>query len=402
MIKKILALIILISVVSFNISYFNDPVFYSRLVDTLSNPDPSYENFYPTEIVAGSTEAKLPVASPDTLTIDNNALDKAAAYAKEYKSFSMMVIHKGVIQKEWYNDGWNENRLTQSQSAHKTIVAILTGIAIDKGLIASVTDPVEKYIPEWKGTNKGKITLYDLLTMSSGLEQMPFSINTFKEKSAFKYLFSKDREAVVLSADQQWPPQEKYDYNEMNPALLGLIIERVSGQRYADFLDDNLWKPLGNMPSEVWLDRENGNAVVSCCLLIPTRNWARLGLLLKDGGRFNGKQVISEAWVEDMIKASPTNTAYGYLTWRAEGVKEYTDKKRLTDPDNWTAHHSEDFADPDVFYYWGRGGQMVYISRTHDLVVIRTGPHSGRAPMKAGWDNTYLMNLMISSIKTES
>ncbi len=399
MMKKLFSALALFGFVALNISYWDDPIFYRRLWDTLTHPDPSYENFSPTEWVSGSAEVILPKATPATQTIAQNVLDDAAAYAKEYKSFSMMVVHKGVIQAEWYNEGWDENSLTQSQSAHKTIVAILVGIAIDKGLIDSVNDPVEKYIPEWADTEKGKIKLFDLLTMSSGLEQMPFSLNPFREKSAFKYLFSKDREALVLSAEQIWQPQEKYDYNEMDPAILGIILERVSEQRYAEFLNENLWRPLGNMPSKVWLDRENGNAVVSCCLLIPTRNWARLGLLLKDGGRFNGQQIVSEAWVEDMIKASPTNTAYGYLTWRAEGVKEYTDKKRLTDPDNWTSHHAEDFADPDIFYYWGRGGQMVYISRLHDLVVVRTGPHSGRAPMKAGWDNTYLMNSMIRAIE---
>jgi CubicO group peptidase (beta-lactamase class C family) len=399
--KKLFSLAVLIGFVALNISYWDDPIFFRRWWDTLTHPDPAYENFYPTELVSGASETLIPVASLEDRTIEQAALDDAEAYAEEYKSFSMMVIHRGKIQAEWYNEGWDENSLTQSQSAHKTIVAILTGIAIDKGLITSVADPVEQYIEEWAGTLKGKITLYDLLTMSSGLEQMPFSLNPFRDKSAFKYLFSKDREAVVLSAEQLWPPQEKYDYNEMNPALLGLILERVSGQRYADFLNENLWQPLGNMPSEVWLDRKEGNAVVSCCLLIPTRNWARLGLLLKDGGRFNGQQIVSEDWVEDMIKASPTNTAYGYLTWRAEGVKAYTDKKRLKDPDNWTAHHAQDFADPDLFYYWGRGGQMVYISRKYDLIVLRTGPHSGRAPMKAGWDNTYLMNRMIEAIKPE-
>jgi CubicO group peptidase (beta-lactamase class C family) len=376
-----------------NFNYWQDPVFWRRWWNTMTHLQPDYMNFSPTVPVGSANVVELPVADPATQTIDPKVLRAAEEYAAEMDSFALVVVHKGVVQTEWYGEGWNRDRLTQSQSMNKTVTAMMMGIAINDGFVASTDDPVRLYLPEWQNDPRGDITIQNLLFMSSGLEMSRFTLNPFAADTSFRFLFSRERDPVVMSTELVWEPGTRFQYNDTNAQLVGMIVERASGQPYAEYLEQKFWDPLGGQHAEFWLDREGGMAMTACCLLGTAIDWAKIGLMMKDGGRFNGHQIVPEAWLALMTEPFEHYAGYGYLTWLGLGVNADELERGVE------RKQSEEFMADDLFYLSGYGGQRVYVSREHDLVVVRLGPFQGMQPLKDGWDNAYFLNSMIRGIK---
>ncbi len=389
----LLLLVIGAGVVSW--SYWQDPPFWRRWWSVLTHLSPDYMDFRPTVTIGGGPIRELPEANDDGLTISPVVLREAERYAIEFDSYALIVLHWGVVQTEWYAPGWKRNRLTQSQSMMKTLAALALGAAIADGHIKSVDEPVATYLPEWAGDPRGAIRIRDFLQMATGLAQARFTLNPFAEDSAFRFLNSSDREAAYLRTPAAMPPAREFDYNDLDAALIGLIVQRATGEPWAGWLDRKIWRPMGGQQAEVWLDREGGMAMTACCMLAPAMDWVRVGLLMKDRGLVRGEPVLPAAWIDAMTTPSKQYAGYGYFTWLGAGIGDLR-----KGPDDRERPQSEPFLAPDLFMLLGRGGQRVYVSRELDLVIVRLGPHNGMEPLKAGWDNARLPNIIIRGIKT--
>jgi CubicO group peptidase (beta-lactamase class C family) len=386
-------LLLLAALVWINFDYWRDPLYWRRWWDTMTHLDPAYLNLAPLEQVPGGAGVSLPAATDATRSISDTALRAAQRYAAQFDSFALIVVHRGRLQTEWYGPGWNRQRLTHSQSMNKTVTALMIGAAIADGHIASEDDPVGKYLPEWQNDARGAMRIRELLNMSSGLAQYQFTVNPFARDSAFRFLFSSDRYPVVLGTAQEWQPGTRFDYNDVDAQLAGMIVERATGKRYAAYLAEKLWQPIGAPAAQLWLDREQGGAMTACCLLTPAMSWARLGLMLKDRGQLNGVQVYPAEWIEKMITPSPAYAGYGLFTWLGAGIDPGRHGDKIE------TRQSEPYLAPDLFMLLGRGGQRVYISRAFDLVVVRLGPFNGYQPLKPDWDNAFLINTIIRGIE---
>jgi CubicO group peptidase (beta-lactamase class C family) len=391
---QLLGVLCLAGFIYLNMNYWDDPVFWRRWWNTVTHLEPDHMNFSPTVEVRSSSIHEFPTVDPDRLTVAPEALRATEAYAAEMESFALVVVHRGLVQTEWYAPGWNRDRLTQSQSMNKTVSALMMGVAIADGFVSSTEDMVSAYLPEWQSDSRGEITIENLLVMSSGLVQTRFTLNPFAADSSFRFLFSRERAPVVLDIKLEWRPGSKFDYNDINAQLVGMIVERAVGKPYAEYLQEKLWEPLGGQHAELWLDQEDGLAMTACCLLGSPVDWAKIGLLMKDGGRFNGQQIIAEEWIERMITPSARYPGYGYLTWLGAGVTDDANSK----PDI-ERNKSERFLARDMFYLSGYGGQRVYVSRENDLVIVRLGPFAGMQPLNPDWDNAYLLNTIIRGIR---
>lgn len=389
----LLALLVSGSVVSW--SYWQDPLFWRRWWVIVTHLSPDHMDFRPTAAIGGGPVQELPSAPPDKLAIAPAALRDAERYAARFDSYALIVVHRGVVQTEWYAPGWDRNRLTQSQSMMKTLAALSLGVAIAGGFVKSVDEPVATYLPEWAGDPRGAIRIRDLLEMASGLAQARFTLNPFAGNSAFRFLNSSDRAAIYLRTPAVMPPAREFDYNDLDAALVGLIVQRATGQPWASWLDQKIWRPMGGQRARVWLDREGtgSTAMTACCMLAPAMDWARVGLLMKDRGLVRGVQVVPAAWIDAMTTPSPAYSGYGYFTWLGAGMGD----KRLREVDR-ERPQNEPFLASDLFMLLGRGGQRVYVSRALDLVIVRLGPHNGMEPLKAGWDNSRLPNIVARGI----
>jgi CubicO group peptidase (beta-lactamase class C family) len=228
-----------------NVVYWQDPWLYRSTARMLASGSPTAEEaLLPDEEIRGDGSYVLPVAPADARSIAAAALERMRAYAESFGSHALIVVHRGAIQYEWYAPHWERSRLTQSQSMHKSLMGLFVGIAIADGRIASVDEPVGRWITEWTGDPRGAITLRQLLTMSSGLAQYRFTLNPFSDD--LRWLNSgRSIEALLRTPSAGWAPGTRYDYNNVASELLGVVLERAYGRRYPELLREKLWLPMG-------------------------------------------------------------------------------------------------------------------------------------------------------------
>jgi CubicO group peptidase (beta-lactamase class C family) len=378
-----------------NVVYWQDPWLYRSTARMLASGSPTAEEaLLPDEEIRGDGSYVLPVAPADARSIAAAALERMRAYAESFGSHALIVVHRGAIQYEWYAPHWERSRLTQSQSMHKSLMGLFVGIAIADGRIASVDEPVGRWITEWTGDPRGAITLRQLLTMSSGLAQYRFTLNPFSDD--LRWLNSgRSIEALLRTPSAGWAPGTRYDYNNVASELLGVVLERAYGRRYPELLREKLWLPMGGERARVHTDAPGGRSYTSCCLAAPAMDWARVGMLMLRRGELNGRRIVPGAWIDEMVRPSPASSRYGYQIRLG-----YDDP--LLPPEgagSTGAVATEPFIARDTYMLWGRGQQHVFVSPSRELVIVRLGPALGRAPIRPGFDVPFLVNTAIRGMR---
>jgi CubicO group peptidase (beta-lactamase class C family) len=174
-------------------------------------------------------------------------------------------------------------------------------------------------------------------------------------------------------------PGERFDYNNVNFQALGGVLEAATGRRYAEYLSEKLWKPIGAGDAAVWLDRVGGSARTFGYLFADPRDWARLGLLLLHEGECAGRPVVPKAFIREMLKPSPAGPTYGLGIWLANDEHQRREEEAP-------------FAAPGIFYLDGRFKQRVYIVPSHDLVIVRVGENA------RGWEESALPNAVLKAL----
>lgn len=382
-------------VIGLNVLYWTDPLYYRRMamlpfIDIVRD----VEAYTPLEVVRGVPGPPLPRAPEGARTIPAAAWQRALDYARAMDSFALVVWHKGAIQYEYYMPGFKPEDRTDPASMHKSVVAILFGQLIADGYVKSVDEPVSAYIREWAGDARRDITFRHLLTMASGLERQPFSPSPFGD--FMRLNVGTDIGPLVLSKRAADPPGTVFSYYNVNPQILAIVIERVTGKRYAQYLSERLWSRLGARDAYVFLDRENGPARTYCCLQASAEDWVRVGLLHLNQGRVGDAQVVAEDWMRAVVTPSALNPNYGFQTWLGttyEARRGYGKGVDVAVP------HSAPFAAPDVIYFDGAGGQRVYVVPSRELVIVRTG--KGGIDFKNGlflWDDAVIPNALIEGV----
>ena len=389
---------VLLAVVALTIVYWQDPWLWRNTARFFASGDPTgVERLVPDEGIAGDGSYELPTAGPDELTVSAEALAAMQAYAREFGSHALIVVHRGVIQTEWYGDHWAAGDLTQSQSMHKTLNAIFIGMAIEDGLIASVDEPIGQWLTEWADDPRGAITLRQLLQMSSGLANYGFKLNPFTDD--LKWLNSgRSIEPILRTPLADWAPGTRWKYNDINAELLGIIVQRAYGRRYSELLEQRLWQPMGGDRARVHTDSPGGRAYTSCCLAAPAMDWARIGMLLLNRGVVNGQRLLSADWVDAMRAPSPAASHYGYQVWLGYDDRPLGTTAGEPSVGSSGAVATEPFVAPDTWLLLGRGQQHVFIVPSAELVVVRLGPALGMQPIKPGFDIPRLPNLAVAGL----
>jgi CubicO group peptidase (beta-lactamase class C family) len=316
----------------------------------------------PKESVPGRERDDIATGPADAF--DPAALQAAEAYATQTNSVALLVYHRGLLRHEKYWPGFDRDTITDPFSAHKTVMGLLVGAAIEDGFIESIDQPASTWLTEWAADSRRDITLRHLLQMSSGLDTPPFGTWT-----GFRITLGSELEKTVLGLSLAKPPGTDFQYSNASSQLVGIVLERATGKRYAQYLSERLWQRLGAPTAQVWLDREEGMARTFCCLYTTARSWLRVGRLIMDGGRVDGEQLVPESWIRAMTTPAPTNPNYGLQIW----LGSPPGKERRYNDRTVKAFHSEPFARDDMIYIDGFGGQRVYIVPSEQLIIVRTG-----------------------------
>jgi len=255
----------------------------------------------------------------------------AAIDAGDFKQItSVVVAQHGKPIYEHYFDKEGKDSLRNTRSVSKTITSMLVGIAVDRKQLRA-DSPVLPYFPElrphaYADARKDKITVEDFLTMSSLLECNDEDQNSRGNEERMYLIEDWSRFAVDLPIRgfPEWQPRPEqspygraFSYCTAGATLLGPMLEKVTGQSVPDFAAANLFKPLG-IDKVKWQFQPKGPAMTGGGLQLRSMDLMKLGQLYLNGGRWDGKQVISTEWVKRSI-APHANARegfdYGYLWW---------------------------------------------------------------------------------------
>jgi CubicO group peptidase (beta-lactamase class C family) len=370
---------------------YSDPVFWWRMSSMpkdVFEPDPYF--YWPPAVIAGSNGPFLEASPPGQGSIDPAALDAAAKWAEANKSTALIVIHHGKVVLETYWNGTKPNELASGRALTRGMTPLLLGFPVAEGKL-KLDDPIGLYIHEWKDDPRGQITVRQLAQNESGLEVAPPSSATHVPGNKDLYLaYGGDVIRAALAYDLTAKPGSRFDVAQENTQLLALVIERATGQPIQTLFSERVWKKIGAMDAAFQLDRPGGAARVMCCMRATPRDWARLALLIQQGGVWRGVQVIPAGWIKTMATASDRNPNFGIGLWLGS---PYNANRSYFQGQPGVIAQPEPFLVDDVLMMEGGGNRVIWVSPSKDLAVIRLGTQV------KGWDNSYLMNTVIRGLK---
>ncbi|MCM1031088.1 MAG: beta-lactamase family protein [Oscillibacter sp.] len=295
---------------------------------------------------------------PEARQYNRYRLDVAdSAYLDEYGTVAFLVIRNDSIVYEEYRDSWTPYTLSNLFSATKSIVGLLVGIALDEGYIKSLDDKVSVYLPEFREGRKSELTVRNLLTMSSGLNW----------DEAYTSLFSKTTQAyygdnireLVMNLDIMEDPGKRYSYKSGDTQVLSLLLEAATGTTVSDYAQEKLWRPMQACTDALWnLDRKGGDEKAYCCFNTTARDVARFARLILRNGDWNGRQLISAAYMQEAVSpAAYLENEFG------DGPLNYYGFQI------WIMH----YRGMEFPAFRGLGGQYIFAIPQKNAIVVRLG-----------------------------
>lgn len=249
-------------------------------------------------------------------------------------------------------------------SVTKSVTSLLCGIAVDEGHIKSIDDPVTDYLPELlkKDQMWQKLTIRHLLDMRSGLDfddtySLRLRRKDIKRLNAMARLnYGHNIMAQVKKLKFRCEPGTEHNYESMTTEILGLVIERATGRRYADYLAEKVWMPLG-MESSAFLtydSRKHHTAHAFGGLALTMLDLAKIGRLYLNNGVWNGKKIVSESWIQQSTTYSDENEGYHFCWYNTSSV-------------------GAEKPEYPGYYAMGIRGQILYINPCKNLIMVRLG-----------------------------
>ncbi len=331
----------------------------------------------------GARVRELPTGAPlAALRPGTSGAEALERFIVDEKVAGLIVLHNGLIRLERYALGYSRSGRWISQSVAKSVTSTLVGVAVKDGFIASLDEPVTKYIPALRDSAYDGVTIRQVLTMTSGVKWNENYTDPASDVARFyvdpvepgmnatvSYMRKLPREA---------PPGTKWVYKTGETHLLGVLVTSATRQTLAEYLSTNIWAPYGMEQPAFWSTDRTHHELAGCCLQVGLRDYARYGQFVLDGGRINGRSIVPDGWFEAATRRQVDTTSadrgYGYQWWTMNG---------------------------GAFSAIGIHGQLIYIDPARRLVVainsawpVATGPERSAARMR-------FLNLITAAVDTE-
>ena len=270
---------------------------------------------------------------------------------------SLLISIHGELVVERYFHGARSSEPVNLKSASKSIISTLIGVALDRGHLRSIRDPIAKFFPEHLGANadpaKKRITIEDLLTMRSGLE-------TTSNVNYGKWVTSANWVGHVLTRPLIDEPGGRMIYSTGNSHLLSAILTKATKMSTFEFARRYLAEPLA-IAIRPWIRDPQGIYLGGNDMHLTPRAMLKYGELYLNRGRARDRQIVSEQWIEESLKPRTKSTwsgrDYGYGWW------------------------IDTLGGQKTHYAWGHGGQFIFTVPGLRLVVVTTAvptPDDGR------------------------
>jgi CubicO group peptidase (beta-lactamase class C family) len=314
----------------------------------------------------------LPVPSADggsMLTLDQ-ALQATS-------TDSLLVLRKGRIVLERYSNGMTERSPQILMSVSKSMLGLVAGILAGRGVL-EVSRPVTDIIPELKTTAWSGATVGQLLDMRTGVAFNEDYLATSGPMIAYRKAVGwnpvapgdppSDLRSFFSSLnDADGPHGGRFWYVSPNTDLLAWVIERAAGRRYADLVSELLWQPAGAAQSAYITVDRLGAPRAAGGMCVTTRDLARIGQLVLEGGSRDGKQIIPSSWLDSIVTDGDPQA------WAAGNLARYYPGLPLHYRAQWYVERSN----PPLLFCLGIHGQNLFVDHTNDIVIAK---FSSQAP----------------------
>jgi CubicO group peptidase (beta-lactamase class C family) len=295
------------------------------------------------------------VAAPAAFAQSADALHSAARYAAEHAGDAVLIYHRDSLIFEEYQNGFDGRAPHPLASGTKAFTCVLAALAQGDGLL-TIDEPVARTLPEFAADSElRRVTIRELLNLTSGLVPDPTG------------------PGLTLASR----PGQRFSYGGTSFALFGFVLSRkLYGEDLLAWLTRRIFTPLGITVGD-WERNGSGQPGLASGAALTARAWGAYGLLLRDRGRWHGRQLVPSAGLEQCGRGSAANPSYGLGLWLnpptptrppPAGVERAGPTDRVIDaPD--LPH--------DLWLASGTGGQRLYILPSAGLVVVRFGHNTG-------------------------
>ncbi len=284
--------------------------------------------------------------------------DEETASLKELNSIAYLVWKNDTLVHETYFENHNQQAVSNSFSAAKSVVALLAAIAIDEGYITSFDTPVGKYLPHFENEEIKTLTLAQILGMSTASNWSESGGNPFSDNARAYY--GSDLKGLIEGYEITGTPGEEFIYQSGNTQVTGFVIEMAVGASLSEYAEQVLWKKIGCESEAFWsLDHEDGTEKAYCCLYATARDFGRIGSLVLNEGTYHENRIVSSTNLKKLL------TPYA-KTWHGKPNELYG-----------LGWWVEKYNNLDVFYARGILGQYIIVVPEKNMVVVRLGHKRG-------------------------
>lgn len=270
-------------------------------------------------------------------------------YLQKTGTAAFLVLHNDTLVYEKYFDGFEEDDLFNSFSMSKVYLSALVGIALEEGLIDSLSQSVADYLDFCQDSSLRQIQIGHLLQMTSGLKSSEGYLNPWATST--KLYYGDQLSNILAKLELAKPPGSSFKYQNISSQLLGMVIAQATGRSLSQYLEEKIWQPLGMEADASWSLHEGTQVEKAfCCLNARARDFARFGQLVLNRGHHKGQQLIPENWLRQSVSIDTV----------AGSRQRYQNAWYLT-------------AEEEDFYAQGLLGQFTYICPRTRTIIVRLG-----------------------------
>lgn len=281
--------------------------------------------------------------------------EEEVAYLRSGQTFAYLVIKDNQLLKAYYGSNADKNSRMNSYAMVQGLISLLVGCAIEEGYLNGIDDRLSDYFPEFYREREPPITLRQLLTMSSGLvpakqsfDRLPFSLKAY---------YATNLKQLILNLHTESGPGQSWSYSTADTQLIAMVLERATRQPLEQYCQKAIWHPIGAERPALWSTDDKGTIKAFCCFYATASDWARIGQLILNNGRWGKNQLIGANYIAQLQQAqlnlttsngTPVNF-WGLHWW----ITNYNNKK--------------------VIYARGQHGQYLAVIPEENMVMVRLG-----------------------------
>ncbi len=305
-------------------------------------------------VAAGGTPMPLPPGPPLNLPVDVDA------YMAGQHSAALLVVQDGRLRLERYGLGFDAQGRWTSFSVAKSFTSMLVGAALRDGYIHSMDDKVSQYIPDMKGSAYDDVSIRQLVTMTSGVQWN----EDYADPNSDVARFNNHKPEPGVDANVSYlrklpraaPAGTRWHYSTGETNLVGVLLTQATKKPLATYLSEKIWVPVGMEQQATWLVSRTGQEISGCCMQAASRDYARFGVFVLNGGKVNGQPIAPEGWLDEATRKQADigepGRGYGYFWW---------------------TYDSGSYAAKGIF------GQGIFIDPKRKLVIVSNADWAGGA-----------------------